>query len=272
MTELPEGLTGEALARIAIEAGAVIERLRREGCAVTHKADTSPVTEADRAAEAIILAGLRDIVPDLPVIAEEEAAAGRIPSVGRIFALVDPLDGTREFVAGSGDYTVNIAIVVDGVPVIGVVYAPAIARLWVADADGAWAADAQPGSAAPVNRVPVHVRPTPATGLTAVVSRSHGCSDTATYLGRFAVAETLSAGSSLKFCRVAEGMADLYPRMGRTMEWDTAAGHAIVLAAGGAVVTLDGLPLRYGKCERGFDNPGFVAVGDTALADLIATG
>lgn len=261
MIDLPADLTGEALARIAIEAGAVIDGFYRDGCAVTHKADQSPVTEADRAAEAIILARLHEIAPGLPIIAEEEAAAGRIPDVGRIFALVDPLDGTKEFVARSGEFTVNIAIIVDGAPAMGVVYAPAISRLWVADTAGAWTCDVPPGEDLPQARTRIAARRRPSGGLTVIASRSHGTSRADEYLKDFSVAEKISAGSSVKFCRVAEGSADLYPRFGRTMEWDTAAGHAIVRAAGGRVETLDGRPLSYGKVDRGFDNPDFVVWG-----------
>lgn len=261
MIALPAGLNGEGLARIAVEAGAVIDRLYRDGCAVTRKADESPVTEADRAAEAIILARLHEIAPDLPIVAEEEAAAGRIPKIGRMFALVDPLDGTKEFLARSGEFTVNIAIIMDETPVLGVVYAPAIARLWVADGSGAWAYDVPPGGDLPAARTPLAVRRAPAAGLTVITSKSHGTSETEAYLNDFPIAERISAGSSLKFCRIAEGRADLYPRFGRTMEWDTAAGHAILLAAGGRVETVDGLPLIYGKSDRGFDNPNFIARG-----------
>lgn len=262
MIELPAGLNGEVLARIAIEAGAVIDRLYRDGCAVARKADESPVTEADRAAEAIILARLRAIAPDLPIVAEEEAAAGRVPDIGRMFALVDPLDGTKEFLARSGEFTVNIAIIEDAAPVMGAVYAPAIARLWVADRAGAWAGDVTPGSGdLPEERAPLAVRRPPAAGLTVMASKSHGTPETEAFLKQVPVAERIGAGSSLKFCRIAEGRADLYPRFGRTMEWDTAAGHAVLLAAGGRVETIDGLPLNYGKADRGFDNPSFIAWG-----------
>lgn len=269
MIALPDALTGDALALIAIEAGAVIDRMYRDGCAVATKADKSPVTEADGAAETIILARLREIAPGLPVIAEEEAAAGRMPAVDRLFALVDPLDGTKEFVSGSGDFTVNIGIIADGDPVMGVVYAPATRRLWVAERGNAWAADVATEGGLPVTRHPVRVRSVPDAGMTAVVSRSHRTPAGIALLEGFSVAETISAGSSLKFCRVAEGAADIYPRAGRTMEWDTAAGHAVLLAAGGVVVTLDGTPLRYGKHERGFDNPGFVALGDPAARSML---
>lgn len=261
MMTLPADLNGEALARIAVEAGVVIDRFYREGCVVLQKADQSPVTEADRAAEAIILARLREIAPGIPIVAEEEAAAGRIPEIGRVFALVDPLDGTKEFVARSGEFTVNVAIIVDGAPVMGVVYAPAIARLWVADETGAWTCDVPPGGDLPAERTRIAARPPSGGGLTVIASKSHGTPQTEAYLADFPIAEKIYAGSSLKFCRIAEGRADLYPRFGRTMEWDTAAGHAIVLKAGGRVETTDGQSLTYGKVERGFDNPHFVVWG-----------
>lgn len=261
---LPASLTIEALARLAIEAGLVIERLYADGCTVTAKADASPVTEADRAAEAVILAGLKRIAPDLPVIAEEEAAAGRVPAPDSVFALVDPLDGTREFVSKNGEFTVNIAIVRDGAPVMGVIYAPVLHRLWAGTVGaGAWRAEIVDGTWAATH--PIGVRPAPATGLTVLASRSHRSPETEEWIARYPVAAIESAGSSLKFCLVAEGRADLYPRLGRTMEWDTAAGHAILAAAGGQVLTLDGLPLTYGKRDRGFDNPHFVALGDQSI-------
>jgi 3'(2'), 5'-bisphosphate nucleotidase len=254
----------DMLVRLAIAAGDAIMPFYRNDCAVSLKGDASPVTEADQAAEAIILAGLRDCAPDLPVIAEEEAAAGRIPETGASFALVDPLDGTREFVAGRDEFTVNIAIVHEGAPVRGVVYAPALRTLWAGDiATGAWRAElAEDGT---FRRQPIGVRPPPMHALVAVASRSHRTPETDAYLARFAIGDLVSAGSSLKFCLVAEGRADIYPRFGRTMEWDTAAGHAVLAAAGGIVVTEDGAHLRYGKRERGYDNPFFIAAGAAAL-------
>ncbi|WP_245942290.1 3'(2'),5'-bisphosphate nucleotidase CysQ [Sphingomonas gilva] len=250
------------LVRLAVAAGQAIMPFYRGPCAISTKADASPVTEADRAAEAIILAGLRALDPALPVIAEEEAAAGRVPQTGSTFVLVDPLDGTREFVAGRDEFTVNIAIVDEGVPVRGVVYAPALGRLWAGDiGTGAWRARIDAERDGDLRRQPIAARQPPAAGLVAVASRSHRTPETDAYLARFTISDLVSAGSSLKFCLVAEGKADLYPRLGRTMEWDTAAGHAVLRAAGGEVLTLDGLPLTYGKRERGYDNPHFVAVG-----------
>lgn len=255
----------DTLVRLAIAAGDAIMPFYRSDCAVSVKGDSSPVTEADQAAEAIILAGLRDCAPDVPVIAEEEAAAGRIPETGASFALVDPLDGTREFVAGRDEFTVNIAIVHDGAPVRGVVYAPALRTIWAGDvATGAWRAEL-PVDGGDWRRQPIAVRPPPMDALVAVASRSHRTPETDAYLARFAIGDLVSAGSSLKFCLVAEGRADIYPRFGRTMEWDTAAGHAVLAAAGGIVATEDGAHLRYGKRARGYDNPFFIAAGGEAL-------
>lgn len=264
MTHAAAALNGDALARIAVEAGAEVQRIRDAGCAVEWKGDASPVTLADREAEAIILKRLREIAPDVTVIAEEACAAGGIPDHGGAFVLVDPLDGTREFVGGSGDYTVNIAVVEAGVPVRGVVYAPARSALYVAAGpDEAWQAMVAPGSPVPgiADRRPLKVRALPGEGATAVMSRSHGSPATYDYLRRFEVAHLRQAGSSLKFCLIAAGEADLYPRLGPTMEWDTAAGQAVVEAAGGKVLTLDGKPMRYG-IDRDCANPDFVVLGD----------
>lgn len=258
---------------LMLKAGAEIMRIYAGDIAVARKDDASPVTEADAAAEAIILAGLREMAPDIPIVAEEEAAAGRIPDTARRFFLVDPLDGTKEFISKNGEFTVNIALIEDGVPVQGAVYAPALGRLYWNDAFGAHVAgvkDDIPGLARPI-----HVRPVPPEGVTAVGSRSHGGAETDAYLRAFTVAGFEPAGSSLKFCLVAEGRADLYPRMGRTMEWDTAAGDAVLRAAGGRVETLDGGALTYGKRnqpgESDFANPWFVAFGDPALRPDQAT-
>ena len=223
---------------------------------VTVKADGSPVTAADEAAEAVILAGLADLTPDIPVVAEESVAAGRVPDVADgPFWLVDPLDGTKEFIARRGSFTVNIALVEDTQPVLGVVFAPAMGDRFIgAKGLGAWTTCN--GDA----REAIGVRDVPADGVTVVASRSHGDGDRLdAFLADFTVAERTSIGSSLKFCLLAKGAADLYPRFGPTNEWDTAAGHAVLLAAGGRVDTTDATPLRYGK--PGFGNPGFIAYG-----------
>ncbi|MFC7334469.1 3'(2'),5'-bisphosphate nucleotidase CysQ [Rhodocista pekingensis] len=221
----------------------------------TWKADGSPVTAADKAAEAAILPALRRLTPGIPVVSEEAFAAGDIPAVAGSFWLVDPLDGTKEFLRGNGEFTVNIALVRDGAPVLGVVHAPVGGATYAAAGPGT-AVRSLPGQP----DTPLAVRPPPAEGLTVLHSRSHAdLAALARCLDRHAVREKLVLGSSLKFCRIAEGVADLYPRLGGTMEWDTAAGHAVLAAAGGRVETLDGKPLAYGK--TGFANPHFLARG-----------
>jgi 3'(2'), 5'-bisphosphate nucleotidase len=241
----------------ALEAGAALLPLFQAGLAARAKADGSPVTEADRLAESLILDRLATDFPDIPVVAEESVAAGRTPPASDRFFLVDPLDGTREFVSGDGGFTVNIALVERGVPSVGVVVAPALDRLFHADRDGAFAGD----MAAAGRRI--QVRPRPEAGLVVVASRSHRTPETDAFIAAHRVARLVSVGSSLKFCMIAEGEADLYPRLGRTMEWDTAAADAVLRAAGGQVATLDGAPLRYGKRKQpddaDFANPWFVA-------------
>jgi len=201
------------------------------------------------------------------VIAEESMAAGHMPEHGARFALVDPLDGTKEFINRNGEFTVNIAIIEHGRPVMGVVYAPALDRLFVAEAhNSAWQGSAAPGGAVPTGRTPLRIRKAPNEGLTAVASKSHRTPETDTFLEKFRIAGLTGAGSSLKFCLIAAGEADLYPRMGRTMEWDTAAGQAVAEAAGARVLTEEGAPLLYGKRERGYDNPHFIVYGDVTPA------
>lgn len=251
-TELSDLIVG--IRELCLAAGALILDIYREDFAVAGKSDGSPVTEADARAEALILAGLARLSPGTPVVAEEAVAAGHVPSVGGEFWLVDPLDGTREFISRNGEFTVNIALVRGGVPVLGVVYAPAVDALYEG-VHGLGAARILAGS-----RQPIAVRRPPPEGLTVVASRSHGDMDQISrFLGGQTVASLLQVGSSLKLCRIAEGAADLYPRLGRTMEWDIAAGQAVLEAAGGRVETLDRVPLRYGK--PGFENPHFVATG-----------
>ena len=248
--ELPERLLS-----LAERAGVEILDVYGRAFTVREKADESPVTEADERAEKLILAGLAELAPGVPVVAEESVAAGHLPDIhGRDFFLVDPLDGTREFVSRNGEFTVNIALVSGGLPVLGVVHLPALHASYWTDADGnAWRhlEDEAPER--------IRCRAAPADGLVVVASRSHRDARTDEFLAAWPVAELISAGSSLKLCRVAEGTADMYPRIGRTMEWDIAAGHAVLAAAGGSVTTLDGAPLTYGK--PGLDNPHFVARG-----------
>lgn len=235
-------------------AGVAILDIYATDFVVRSKDDASPVTDADEKAEAIILAALARITPEIPIISEEAAAAGRIPKVVDRFWLVDPLDGTEEFIRRNGEFTVNIALIDKGKPVLGVVLAPALNRLFAGIA-GAGAFVEESGV-----RRPIHCRKAPPEGLTVVSSRSHGDAAAleAVLAGR-RVAAWLKAGSSLKLCLVAAAEADLYPRLGRTMAWDIAAGHAVLNAAGGHVNTLDGNELHYE--ENRLDNPHFVATG-----------
>lgn len=238
---------------LADSAGAVIMEHYRGDIEVKTKADSSPVTAADEAGEAVILEGLAKLTPEIPIVAEEKVAAGDIPDLDAgPFWLVDPLDGTKEFISKNGEFTVNIALIGTDGPVLGVVLAPARERAWWGLLGaGAYVRDAG-GQAALIK-----VRPAPARGLTAVASRSHSDAATEEFLDKAGVTERISAGSSLKFCLVAEGKAHIYPRFGPTMEWDVAAGHAVLLAAGGHVTTLEGAPFVYRKPE--FRNAGFIA-------------
>jgi len=239
---------------LAVQAGAAILQVRHSGFEVERKQDRSPVTAADHFAEAIIVAGLRAATPDIPVIAEEEVAAGRITAPSAQFWLVDPLDGTREFAAGNDEFAVNIGLVRNGRVALGVVGVPAIGEMFGGIVGtGAWKRTV-------AGQTAIVARPPPMEGLTVVASRHHG--DNAkldAFLQAQRVASMLNFGSSLKFCRLAEGIADLYPRFGRTMEWDTCAPQAVLEAAGGTVRTLDGAPLHYGK--PGWENPHFICTG-----------
>jgi 3'(2'), 5'-bisphosphate nucleotidase len=255
------GALVQSLIYTAQRAGGAIMAVYATDFAVQQKADASPVTVADEAAEKIILADLAAIAPGVPVVAEEAVAAGRVPVIANRFFLVDPLDGTREFVARRDEFTVNVAFIEAGEPVLGVVFAPARHELYWGDvrAGKAGRIEADPDGTMPSLGNAISVRPAPARGLTAVASRSHRTPETDAFLANYPVVEFRSIGSSLKFCLVAAGEADIYPRLGPTMEWDTAAGHAVLSAAGGRVIGLDGEPLRYGK--PGFRNGNFVALG-----------
>jgi 3'(2'), 5'-bisphosphate nucleotidase len=251
--------------RLALSAGRKVMEVYRAGCAVDRKSDASPVTEADRASEKIILEGLRAAFPAIPCVAEEEASEGIVPpDLGNLFFLIDPLDGTKEFVNRNTDFTVNIALVRDGLPEVGVVYAPCSGRFF----------SGRPGLADLVEvdakheisgrrRIAVRAGTVP---LTIVASRSHRTPETDSFIRNIEAAEIVSVGSSLKFCLLAAGEADIYPRFGRTMEWDTAAGDAVLRAAGGSTSTLDGRPLAYGKRNQAddadFANPSFIARGN----------
>ena len=244
--------------RLALEAGdAIMVIYGQDDFDVRAKSDASPVTAADEAADALISAGLRAAFPDVLLVTEEQAASHS--ERAGAFLIVDPLDGTKEFVHRRGDFTVNIAYVEDGVPVRGVVYAPAKGRMFYTGADGVSVEEEGPFDKAAVGAVaPIKVS-TPDNGaLMVVASKSHRDQATDDYIGKYAVRDMTSAGSSLKFCLVATGEADLYPRLGRTMEWDTAAGHAVLAGAGGRVIRFDDhSPLRYGKA--GYENPFFIA-------------
>ena len=247
------------LCLIAKRAGQVILTYYAEGgdIEVRSKDDDSPVTDADEAAETFILQALEILTPKIPVVSEEAMAAGARPDIsGGLFWLVDPLDGTKEFLARNDEFTVNIALIQDGAPIAGVVHAPAMAMTWAGA--GAGSATVSQSDQPPEG---IEVRRPPEDGLVAVASRRHGAArDLDRFLADYDVAEQVEAGSSLKFCLVASGTADLYPRFGRTMEWDTAAGHAVLVAAGGSVTRADdGSPLGYGK--PGFENPNFIARG-----------
>lgn len=243
---------------LALRAGdKIMTFYNADDIAVRAKDDESPVTAADEAADAIISAGLRDSFPEIPLVTEEQAAS-HSQSV-ETFLIVDPLDGTKEFIKRRGEFTVNIAYVVDGVPVRGVVYAPAIGRMFFTQADGITVEEEGPFDKAKVGPTKIlRVSNPDNAALMIVASKSHRDQATDDYIGLYQVADMKSAGSSLKFCLVATGEADLYPRLGRTMEWDTAAGHAVLCGAGGDVVRFDDhTPLRYGK--SGFENPFFIA-------------
>ena len=258
------------LVTLAESACDVVWRHFVAGCTVMHKADESPVTVADREAEAVILTGLATITPAIPVVAEEEAAAGRMPdAIGDCgdgaFFLVDPLDGTKEFIKRGDDFTVNIALVEGGVPTMGVVYAPARHAVYWGDvALGAWQAVREPDGERHDTR---DIRVRSCVGAPcAVASKSHAMPGLDDWLDAGGIAARVSVGSSLKFVLVASGEADVYPRTGPTMEWDTAAGDAVLRAAGGRTLDADGAPFRYGK--PGFRNAGFVATGGYEPAPL----
>lgn len=246
--------------RIAIEAGDVtLEYFDESGYkGADAKADGSPVTLADQKAEEIIEKALKDIFPDIKVVGEEAVAEGYRPSLEGVehFWLVDPLDGTKEFISGSGDYTVNIALIKNGTPVLGVVYAPAKGELFAAAGEGTavrWSEESEKDKK-------IYVRQPPKEGLTVVASASHGDADRLDkFLSEYKVQKVIKRGSSLKICAIAAGKADLYPRLGPTCEWDTAAGHAVLLGAGGIIIDTNGKPLTYGGADPKFLNPEFIA-------------
>jgi 3'(2'), 5'-bisphosphate nucleotidase len=258
-----ESLTALAL-KAAIAAAGVIMAVYARPISALSKADGSPVTEADAAAEAVIIEHLKPT--GIPVLGEESVAAGIIPTLGERYFVVDPLDGTKEFIKRNGEFTVNIALVEHGVPVMGVVLAPANGDTFIGDATGAYYRLTTNGVAGPMERINTSAQ----TPLRIVASRSHGHAALADLCETMAVAEDVSVGSSLKFCLLARGDAQLYPRFTPTCEWDTAAGQAVLEAAGGAVVMLDGERLQYGKHGSSFLNPYFAAAANLPLAQRAA--
>jgi 3'(2'),5'-bisphosphate nucleotidase len=265
------------LARTLIEAalagGRAVMSVYASDFAVDWKSDETPVCAADRQAEDVIVAMLEAAFPGVPIVAEEACAAGRVPEIGEKFFLVDPLDGTKEFVKRNGEFTVNIGLIENGIPVAGVVLAPVLQRIYVAAEGGAWSGpvDADCGKAAALAAMRVRKAPD---APVAVASRSHVTPETVAALKKAGAVERRPIGSSLKFCLVAAGEADFYPRLGPTMEWDTAAGDAVLRAAGGTVTTTGGAALTYGKTQvpgmRDFENPFFYAVGDDSLLTRMA--
>jgi 3'(2'), 5'-bisphosphate nucleotidase len=244
----------ELAVRLVEAASVEILAVQSAGFTVQSKSDHSPVTLADMRAEKVIVAGLREATPQIPVIAEEEVAAGKVTDPGREYWLVDPLDGTREFTAGRPEFAVNIGLIRDGRAVLGAVASPATAEIYY----GIVGAGARKKSA--TGTVPIRVRPAPPEGLTIMASRHYKDDPAlAAFLDQYKIASVTNIGSALKFLLLAEGKADFYPRLGRTMEWDTAAPQAVLEAAGGAVLTMDGAPMGYGK--PGFENPHFLCWG-----------
>ena len=261
----------QAMAEIAVEAGVIVMHAYAAGVPIRKKHDQTPVCDADEQSEAVILAALKRLYPTIPIIAEEIASSGGAPSVEGDFFLVDPLDGTYEFAQRNGEFTINIAFIRDAKPVCGVIFAPAQNRLWMASPGHAEethvaAGEALPG---PETRQRLHIRSADRTDLLALTSRSNLNPETESFLGKFAQARRSGFGSALKFGLLASGEADFYPRFGPTMEWDTAAGDAILRAAGGRIITQTGEDLRYGKTDQLYRNPNFLAFGDPRLIDIL---
>lgn len=258
----------EIFAALALQAGAAIMKVYATDPQARVKSDASPVCDADLFGEEVILDGLAREAPQFPIVAEELCASGRPPFVGGSpFILVDALDGTREFLGRRDCFTVNIALIRGGEPAVGVVYAPARGEMFLAGSQ-AWFFAAAPGERPPARaeRRTLQVRKMPVRDAVAVASRSHRDAETDDFLSRLPVKEVVSTGSSLKFCLVAAGAADVYPRFSRTMEWDIAAGDAVLRRAGGIVVDLAGSPVRYGKEAQKFANGPFIAWGDPGAA------
>jgi 3'(2'), 5'-bisphosphate nucleotidase len=255
----------DELSSIVSAAGAAILAACAGSLEVRTKADHSPVTTADHASESVMLAGISRVLPGIPVVSEEAVASSPPSSLSGSFVLVDPLDGTRELIAGRDEFTVNVAVVIGGRPRLGIVAAPARGLLWRGieggGAERLLLAAGAPASAAR-ERIAIHTRPCPRSGLVVAVSRSHLDPQTAALLARLPTAARIACGSAVKFCQLAEGAADVYPRLSATCEWDVAAGHAVLAAAGGMLITPEGGALTYGRIAAGFCVPAFVAWGD----------
>jgi len=261
MDEITTLVSKAAAAILAIDSSIVAKRI---------KSDLSPVTAADDAAQSVILEGLSRLLPGVPVVSEEASGPTQPLELGATFVLVDPLDGTREFLAGRDEFTVNVAIVTQGRPVFGCIAAPVFGLIWRGIiGQGAERLELPAGADADAcrSRTIIRTRRSPEQSVVIAVSRSHLDLQTERFLTQFPQAKRIICGSSLKFCRVAEGSVDLYPRLAPTREWDIAAGHAIVAAAGGIVSTMSGEPLAYGRWADGFRVPGFVAFGDPVAAE-----
>jgi 3'(2'), 5'-bisphosphate nucleotidase len=252
----------DGVTTLVLRAGAAVREAVSSNLAIRLKDDQSPVTAADEASQAVILDGLARLLPGVPVVSEESRPPA---TLGTQFVLVDPLDGTRELIDGRPEYTINVALIDGGAPVLGVVAAPAMDLLWRGAATTGAERLAVAGGQAGAPQ-PIRARPWPAARPVAAVSRSHLDAQTEAFIAALGDAERISIGSALKLCRIAEGTADVYPRLAPTSEWDIAAGHAVLAAAGGAVVTSDGTPLRYGHADRNFLIPAFIAWGDPARA------
>ncbi len=262
----------DELTTIVSRAAAAILAVDPATVARRSKPDLSLVTAADETSNSEIINGVSHLLPGMPIVSEESIEPGKVVPLGPIFALVDPLDGTREFLAGRNEFTVNIALVIEGIPAVGIIAAPALGLLWRGIVgQGAERLRLSPGAAAveASEFAAIRTRRRPAQGLSAVVSRSHFDIETAAWLARLPVSSQIACGSSIKFCRIAEGSADIYARLAPTHEWDIAAGHAIVTAAGGAVMTPQGTSLAYGGAAEEFRVPAFLAFGDPEMANAI---
>ena len=264
----PAFMTG--LCQMALDAGALIMQHYKNGVREETKADKSPVTQADRDAEHLLTARLAELAPGVQVVGEEACAETLPEKLDRVFFLLDPLDGTRDFVAKRDNFTVNIGLIADNLPIAGVIYAPVHEKLYFSGPKAAYRLQIAPDGALDIAKAtPLQTNTIRPDGLKVIASASHRDAKTDDLIGRLHVSKTLAAASSYKFCMLAEGTADFYPRYGRTMEWDTAAGQAILEAAGGIVTNEDGSPFGYGKLARGLDNPSFIAAAGDNWQDAL---